>query len=171
MAADSDPLEMGPPADDNDTFPMGTGWRLINMGVNAPATARPDADSATEAPSEQPTDLGAMTDLGEVTDCEDVPTPPGVCKKEPMSPGGMGNAMQNDMQNVLQAQLARMVQATLDRMQRDGVITFNAQGSDTMLLAYGFSFFLCNIISTNKCIQMVSEMLFSMQFHMLLSPW
>ena len=61
MAADSDPLEMGPPADDNDPFPMGTGWRLINMGVNAPATARPDADSATEAPSEQPTDLGAMT--------------------------------------------------------------------------------------------------------------
>ena len=62
-----------------------------------------------------------------------------------MSPGGMGNAMQNamqnDMQNVLQAQLARMVQATLDRMQCDGVITFNAQGSDTMLLAYGFSFF------------------------------
>ena len=90
MAADSDPLEMGPPADDNDPFPMGTGWRLINMGVNAPATARPDADSATEAPSEQPTDLGAMTDLGEVTDCEDVPTPPGVCKKEPMSPGEWG---------------------------------------------------------------------------------
>lgn len=69
----------------------------------------PNADAATEAPTNVDAASEAATDLGEMTECEDVPTPPLLAKlkKEPMSP----NAMEKDMR----AQMAAMVQATLWR--------------------------------------------------------
>ena len=66
----------------------------------------------------------APTDTGEVAGCEDVPTPPLVplMKREPMSP--------EEVELDMKAQVAAMVQATLEKMQSDGVITVNATDSD-----------------------------------------
>ena len=63
------------------------------------------------------------TGLGDMTESEDVPTPPLVpLVKEAMSP--------EEVEMDMKAQVAAMVQATLEKMQSDGVITINAKDSD-----------------------------------------
>ena len=80
-----------------------------------------------------------------MTECEDVPIPPLVplVKKEPMSP--------EEVEMDMKAQVAAMVQATLEKMQSDGVITINAKDSDKVWRACNLSmFFLCFYFTFQK---------------------